>query len=108
MTQDRTPDMRIAVYDQDRTAKAVVAVDVGPEGIAFIRSEMLLYGPLSRRVVELFGTGGAAFAPMFDGTTADQAKRFTYDAVGLPSAHKWIAEYATSRWGQAGCQVIIE
>jgi hypothetical protein len=108
MTQDIIPDMRIAVYGQDRTAKAVVAVDVTPEGVAFIRSAMLQYGPLSRRVAELFGTDGVAFAPMFDGTTANDAKRFTYDAVGTPSAHKWIAEYAMLRWGKTGCQVIVE
>lgn len=99
--------MRIAVFSEDGKARTVVAVDVAPEGIAFIRSQMLDYGPLSRRVAELFGTGGIAFAPMFEGTTSDYAKKFTHDGVGNPCAHKWIAEYATLRWG-SGCQVIME
>jgi hypothetical protein len=106
MTDKRIPDTRIAVYKGE--PKAVVAVDVSPEGVHFVRSEMLLYGPLSCRVAELFGEGGVAFAPMFEGTGAEDAKRFTYDAVGLSAAHKWIAEYATSRWGKAGCQIIVE
>jgi hypothetical protein len=108
MTQTGIPNMRLAAYNQDGKPYAIVAVDVAPEGIALIRSEMLQYGPLARRVAELFGIGGLAFAPMFDGTTADDAKRFTYDAVGLRCAHKWIAEYAISRWGRADCQPIIE
>lgn len=106
MIVQRIPDTRIAVYKGE--PKAVVAVDVSPEGIPFVRSEMLLYGPLSCRVVELFGDGGVTFAPMFEGTSADDAKRFTYDAVGKSVAHKWIAEYAMSRWGKAGCQIIVE
>jgi len=106
MTDQRIPAMCIAVYKGE--PKAVVAVDVSPEGISFVRSEMLLYGPLSCRVAELFGDGGVAFAPMFEGTSADDAKRFTYDAVGKSVAHKWIAEYAMSRWGKAGCQIIVE
>ncbi len=108
MTQNKIPDMRLAAYSQAGKPYAVVAVDVAPEGLTFIRSEMLDHGPLSRRVAELFGSGGVTFAPMFEGTGSGDAKRFTYDAAGKSITHKWIAEYATMRWGKASCQVIIE
>jgi hypothetical protein len=115
MTTSKIPDMRLAVYPKDGgSPHAIVAVDVAPEGIAFIRSEMLQYGPLSRRVAELFGTGGIAFAPMQEGATYKYVKRFDIDSsdstiqIGTEAAHKWLAEYATLRWGKTGCQVIIE
>jgi len=108
MSQGDTPDLRMAVYGQSGKPFVIVAVDVAPEGLVFIRSEMLDYGPLSRRVADLFGNGGVTFAPMLEGTTSDYAKKFTFDGPGSECAERWIAEYATLRWGKANCQVIIE
>jgi hypothetical protein len=107
MIQKQIPDMRLAAYSSGGKPYAIVAIDVAPEGLAFIRSEMLDHGPLSRRVAELFGSGGVTFAPMFEGTTSDYAKKFTYDGPGKWCAHKWIAEYAISQWDK-DCQIIIE
>lgn len=107
MTHNKLPHLRLAVHAEGGVSRAVVAVDVSPEGVAFVRSHMVNCGPLSRRVADLFGHGGVAFAPMFDGTTPAYAKEFTRDSVGNNLAHKWIAAYAEQRWG-SDCQVIFE
>jgi hypothetical protein len=113
MISSSVPDMRLAVsgaggpgYIKGKSY-VIVGVDVAPEGVAFIRSEMLACGPLSRRVAELFGIGGVAFAPMLEGTPPAAAKDFQRDSVGLDVAHKWLAEFALLRWG-ADCQLVFE
>jgi len=109
MAQTQTPDLRVVETSEDSgDTYAVVAVDVGQDGISFMRSQMLQYGPLSRSVAELFGNGGTAFAPMLEGTTSEYAKHFDYDSVGTNAVHHWLAEYAKLRWGAGACQVIFE
>ncbi len=113
MTQSKTPDLRLTIYGENGNPHVIAAIDVAPEGIAFIRSELLKHGPMSRKVARLFGTGGIAFAPMQEGATSEYVKRFDYDSydsmiqIGIKVAHKWLAEYVTRRWG-SGCEVILE
>jgi hypothetical protein len=115
MTQNKIPDMRLAVDGKYDGSYVIAAVDVAPEGITFIRSELLKHGPMSRKVAKLFGNGGVAFALMQEGVTSDSkfVKNFDYDSydpmiqIGDEVAHKWLAEYAMRRWGSAS-QVILE
>jgi hypothetical protein len=107
VTRNKIPDLRLAVLGEGGASRAVVAVDVSPEGVAFVRSHLVEYGPLSRQVAALFGNSGVALAPMFAGTTPADAKEFAHDSVGNNLAHKWIAAYAEQRWG-SDCQVIFE
>jgi hypothetical protein len=113
MTEVSVPNMRLAVSGSGGPGYAkgksyvVVGVNVGQEGLAHIRSGMLNNGPLSRRVAELFGMRGVAFAPMLEGVTPVVAGDFQRDSVGLDVAHKWLAEFAFVRWG-ADCLLVFE
>jgi hypothetical protein len=86
-------------------------VDLGQDGVAFMRSELDQNCPLSTVVAKLFDNNDKVFALMPEGTGLDRAKQFKRGGLmGMGETHKWFADYIAKTFSNNGdsIQIIFE
>jgi hypothetical protein len=82
-------------------------VELGDEGLAYVRMQLQDGGPLSKMVCEQFGDSGSVFAPLKNTIDASDACDFTA-GLNNPTAaiRTWLADYVGSQC--ADCMLIAE
>jgi hypothetical protein len=85
--------------ESNRSAK-IGSIDLGQDGISYVKKALKEGGPLSPLVASLFDDQGTSFAALEDGTDLTRAKKFTVGTF-MPTAaiRKWLADYVASKWG---------
>jgi hypothetical protein len=99
--------VRMEPVENNRPA-TIKPVDLGQDGIPYVRQALAEGGPLGPLVAYLFDGQGASFAPMEEGTNLERALQFkTGTSMPTVAIRKWLADYMAARWGEQNVQLVF-